>query len=260
MARQETRKRRTRADGERSYRTILDTAARLATTEGLEGLSIGRLAGEIGMSKSGLYAHFDSKQQLQLATVGAAEDVFTAEVVTPALEVPEGLGRLKLLCAGYLSYVKRGVFPGGCFSPPPRPSGTPAKGRSATACAPCSPAGPTSSRPTSAKPSGKATWRQTPTPDSSPSRSTPCSMRPMATTCSSATPPRSSEPEGPSTTDSQPHSAERTAEPRRSRRRAVRPPARSGAGHGVDGRRGARARRAQARPVKRPTRPRPDGR
>jgi AcrR family transcriptional regulator len=115
MASKGTRKRRTRADGERSYRTILDTAARLATTEGLEGLSIGRLAGEIGMSKSGLYAHFDSKQQLQLATVGAAEDVFTAEVVTPALEVPEGLGRLKLLCAGYLSYVKRGVFPGGCF-------------------------------------------------------------------------------------------------------------------------------------------------
>jgi AcrR family transcriptional regulator len=115
MASQETRKRRTRADGERSYRTILDTAARLATTEGLEGLSIGRLAGEIGMSKSGLYAHFDSKQQLQLATVGAAEDVFTAEVVTPALEVPEGFGRLQLLCAGFLSYVKRGVFPGGCF-------------------------------------------------------------------------------------------------------------------------------------------------
>ena len=115
MATHQTRKRRTRADGERSYRTILDTAARLATTEGLEGLSIGRLAGEIGMSKSGLYAHFDSKQQLQLATVSAAEDVFTAEVVTPALEVPEGLGRLKLLCAGFLSYVKRGVFPGGCF-------------------------------------------------------------------------------------------------------------------------------------------------
>jgi AcrR family transcriptional regulator len=109
------RKRRTRSDGERSYRTILDTAARLATLEGLEGLSIGRLAGEIGMSKSGLYAHFDSKQQLQLATVGAAEDVFTAEVVAPAVEVPEGLERLKLLCEGYLSYVKRGVFPGGCF-------------------------------------------------------------------------------------------------------------------------------------------------
>ena len=94
---------------------ILDAAARLATLEGLEGLSIGRLAGEIGMSKSGLYAHFDSKQQLQLATVGAAEDVFTAEVVAPAMEVPEGLQRLNTLCEGFLSYVKRGVFPGGCF-------------------------------------------------------------------------------------------------------------------------------------------------
>jgi AcrR family transcriptional regulator len=103
------------ADGERSYRMILDAAARLATLEGLEGLSIGRLAGEIGMSKSGLYAHFDSKQQLQLATVGAAEDVFTAEVVAPAMEVPEGLERLNTLCEGFLSYVKRGVFPGGCF-------------------------------------------------------------------------------------------------------------------------------------------------
>jgi AcrR family transcriptional regulator len=115
MATYPARKRRTRADGERSYRTILDTAAQLATTEGLEGLSIGRLAGEIGMSKSGLYAHFDSKQDLQLATVGAAEEVFTAEVVAPAMEVPEGLERLETLCERYLSYVKRGVFPGGCF-------------------------------------------------------------------------------------------------------------------------------------------------
>jgi AcrR family transcriptional regulator len=111
----QTRKRRTRADGERSYRTILDTAARLATTEGLDGLSIARLAGEIGMSKSGLYAHFDSKQDLQLATVGAAQDVFTAEVVAPATKDPEGLARLETLCERFLSYVKRGVFPGGCF-------------------------------------------------------------------------------------------------------------------------------------------------
>jgi AcrR family transcriptional regulator len=94
---------------------IVETAARLATTEGLEGLSIGRLAQEIGMSKSGLYAHFDSKQDLQLATVAAAEDIYIAEVVATALEVPEGLARLKLLCELYLSYVKRGVFPGGCF-------------------------------------------------------------------------------------------------------------------------------------------------
>ena len=115
MASYPARKRRTRADGERSYRMILDAAARLATLEGLEGLSIGRLAGEIGMSKSGLYAHFDSKQDLQLATVGAAEDVFSAEVVAPAMEKPEGRARLEALCEGYLSYVKRGVFPGGCF-------------------------------------------------------------------------------------------------------------------------------------------------
>ena len=109
------RKRRTRSDGERSYRTILDAAARLATIEGLEGLSIGRLADEIGMSKSGLYAHFYSKQDLQLATVGAAEDVFNAEVVAPAMAVAEGLERVGTLCEGYLSYVERGVFPGGCF-------------------------------------------------------------------------------------------------------------------------------------------------
>jgi AcrR family transcriptional regulator len=110
-----TRKRRTRADGERSYRRIVDAAARLATIEGLEGLSIGRLAGEIGMSKSGLYAHFDSKQDLQLAAVDAAEDIYTGEVVSPALEAPAGIERLQALCERYLSYVERGVFPGGCF-------------------------------------------------------------------------------------------------------------------------------------------------
>jgi AcrR family transcriptional regulator len=87
----------------------------LATLEGLEGLSIGRLAEEIGMSKSGLYAHFDSKQDLQLATIAAAEDLYTAEVIAPAMESREGLERLRALCEGYLSYVERGVFPGGCF-------------------------------------------------------------------------------------------------------------------------------------------------
>jgi AcrR family transcriptional regulator len=110
-----TRKRRTRADGERSYQLIVDTAARLATMEGLEGLSIGRLADEIGMSKSGLYAHFDSKQDLQLAAVDAAEAVYTTEVIAPAMQAPEGLKRLESLCEHYLSYVERGVFPGGCF-------------------------------------------------------------------------------------------------------------------------------------------------
>ena len=115
MATNPTRKRRTRSDGERSYHAILDAAARLATTEGLDGLSFNRLAAEIGMSKSGLFSHFDTKEELQLATVGAAEEVFTAEVVAPAMEVPEGLERTNALCEGYLSYVGRGVFPGGCF-------------------------------------------------------------------------------------------------------------------------------------------------
>jgi AcrR family transcriptional regulator len=115
MATSRTRMRRTRADGERSYQLIVDTAARLATIEGLEGLSIGRLAQEIGMSKSGLYAHFASKEDLQLAAIEAAEAVYGREVVTPAMEAPEGMQRLELMCEGYLSYVERGVFPGGCF-------------------------------------------------------------------------------------------------------------------------------------------------
>lgn len=104
-----------RSDGERSRAAILAAAARLATVEGLEGLSIGRLARETGMSKGGLYAHFESKQDLQLATVAAAEEVFDVEVVEPALEAAEGLPRLGLLCERYLSYVERKVFPGGCF-------------------------------------------------------------------------------------------------------------------------------------------------
>ena len=109
------RKRRTRSDGERSHRAILDAAARLATVEGLEGLSIGRVANEIGMSKSGLFSHFASKQDLQLATVATAEAIYAREVIEPAMQAQEGLERLEQLCERYLSYVGRGVFPGGCF-------------------------------------------------------------------------------------------------------------------------------------------------
>jgi AcrR family transcriptional regulator len=109
------RERRRRSDGERSRRTILDAAARLATVEGIEGLSIGGLAKAIGMSKSGLYAHFGSKEELQLETIAAAQEVFDAEVVSPALEAGHGLSRVEALCEGFLSHVERGVFPGGCF-------------------------------------------------------------------------------------------------------------------------------------------------
>ena len=115
MTTEPARKRRTRSDGERSYRAILDAAARLSTLEGLEGLSIGRVAGEIGMSKSGLFSHFASKHDLQLATIATAEAIYAAEVIEPAMQVPEGVQRLEQLCTRYLSYVKRGVFPGGSF-------------------------------------------------------------------------------------------------------------------------------------------------
>jgi len=107
--------RKRRSDGERSRRAILDAAAKLATIEGLEGLSIGRLADHIGMSKSGLYAHFGSKEELQLAAIETADAIFDAEVVTPAEQAATPLEQLQVLCESFLSHVERGVFPGGCF-------------------------------------------------------------------------------------------------------------------------------------------------
>src|SRR5580693_1639593 len=107
--------RRTRADGERTRRAILREAASLATVDGLEGLSIGNLAAALGMSKSGLYAHFGSKQELQLATVEEAGRIFAAEVVEPALTAPAGLGQLMAVCEAFLEHLQRRTFPGGCF-------------------------------------------------------------------------------------------------------------------------------------------------
>jgi AcrR family transcriptional regulator len=104
-----------RSAGERSRQTILEAAAELATVEGLEGLSIGKLAEEVGMSKSGLYAHFRSKQELQLATVATAGDIFRHEVVEPGEAAPPGTARILALCDAFLSHLERGVFPGGCF-------------------------------------------------------------------------------------------------------------------------------------------------
>jgi AcrR family transcriptional regulator len=109
------RPRQRRADGERTRRAILSAAASLATIDGLEGLSIGNLAAATGISKSGLYAHFGSKQELQLATVEEAERILHDEVVRPALAASPGLGQLAALCEAFLSYVERRVFPGGCF-------------------------------------------------------------------------------------------------------------------------------------------------
>ena len=112
----ETRaQRRPRADGERTRSAILRAAASLATVDGLEGLSIGNLAAAIGMSKSGLYAHFGSKQELQLATVQEAGRIFAEEVVQPALAAPAGLAQLAAVCEAFFEHLRRRTFPGGCF-------------------------------------------------------------------------------------------------------------------------------------------------
>src|SRR5580765_4783165 len=83
--------RKSRADGIESRRTILDAAARLATTHGLEGLSIGELARHIGMSKSGLYAHFKSKEELELATIDTAAEIFEDDVIRKTPESMRGI-------------------------------------------------------------------------------------------------------------------------------------------------------------------------
>src|SRR3954462_7653048 len=107
--------RRRRPDGERTRSAILRGAASLATVDGLDGLSIGNLATAIGISKSGLYAHFGSKEELQLATVAEAERILTQEVIEPALAARPGLPQLAAACEAFFSYVQRRVFPGGCF-------------------------------------------------------------------------------------------------------------------------------------------------
>jgi AcrR family transcriptional regulator len=101
--------------GARTRQAILATAADVASVDGLDGLTVGRLAGELSMSKSGLFAHFGSKQDLQLATIEEARQRYVREVIQPALSAATGLRRLHALCESFLSYIERGVFPGGCF-------------------------------------------------------------------------------------------------------------------------------------------------
>src|SRR5947208_15980626 len=107
------RERRRRSDGERSRGAILDEAARLATVEGIAGLSLSRLADAVGMSKSGLFAHFGSKEELQLETIEAANSVFTQLVTAPASRTATGIERLRQLLHAYLHYLEDETFPGG---------------------------------------------------------------------------------------------------------------------------------------------------
>ena len=107
--------RKRRSDGERSRNAILREAARLATVEGISGLSIGRLADAVGMSKSGLFAHFGSKEELQLATIETARAVFGEQVIEPAQDAPNGVERLRAYAEHYLLHISSGIYPGGCF-------------------------------------------------------------------------------------------------------------------------------------------------
>ncbi|TXL91406.1 TetR/AcrR family transcriptional regulator [Streptomyces sp. IB2014 016-6] len=103
------------ARGNQTRQLILKHTVRIASVEGLGGLSLGRLAGELRLSKSGVFALFGSKEELQLATVRAAAKVYIDHVVRPVLELPAGLDRIRRLCDGWLSYSENRVFPGGCF-------------------------------------------------------------------------------------------------------------------------------------------------
>lgn len=103
------------AHGEATRRRILEAAMDLASTEGLEALTIGRLATDLGMSKAGLFGHFGSKEALQLATLEAARAVFIEKVAAPAFAAPEGLPRLLALSAAWLAYAREGTFRGGCL-------------------------------------------------------------------------------------------------------------------------------------------------
>ncbi|MEU3960410.1 TetR/AcrR family transcriptional regulator [Streptomyces buecherae] len=101
--------------GNQTRRLVLERAVNIASVEGLEGLSLGRLAGELQLSKSGVFALFGSKEELQLATVRTAIKIYVEHVVRPARDLPPGIGQIWRLCANWLTYSEQRVFPGGCF-------------------------------------------------------------------------------------------------------------------------------------------------
>ncbi|MEU6852956.1 TetR/AcrR family transcriptional regulator [Actinacidiphila alni] len=99
----------------RTRQRIVDRGLALASVDGLEGLTIGRLAADLGMSKAGVLGHFGTKESLQLAVVDAAAELFSEEVPGRAPASAPGLPRLRALCEAWVSYLERGLLPGGCF-------------------------------------------------------------------------------------------------------------------------------------------------
>lgn len=103
------------ARGERTRTAVLDHALGLTTTEGLGGLSLAQLADALGMSKAGLFAHWRSKESLQLAVIEHAREQWTDEVIRPALHTPRGVRRLWAVHDRRLAFYEGGRLPGGCF-------------------------------------------------------------------------------------------------------------------------------------------------
>ncbi|MEU6881775.1 TetR/AcrR family transcriptional regulator [Streptomyces sp. NPDC046712] len=101
--------------GNQTRRLVLGRTMDIASVEGLEGLSLGRIATELNLSKSGVFALFGSKEELQLATIRAAVAVFSGRVVAPLADLPPGPGRVWALCRNWLAYSSERVFTGGCF-------------------------------------------------------------------------------------------------------------------------------------------------
>jgi AcrR family transcriptional regulator len=107
--------RRSNAQAAQTRAAIIDRAVQTASIEGLEGVTIGRLADDLGMSKAGVIGHFGNKSDLQRAAFRQAQKIFTAEVWEPAKDKPKGLPRLSAICDAWIEHVTHSPFPGGCF-------------------------------------------------------------------------------------------------------------------------------------------------
>jgi AcrR family transcriptional regulator len=100
--------------GERTRAAILDEALRLVSKAGLDGLTIGALADATGLSKSGLFAHFGSREELLLAVLDHGQKEFAEVVLKPALEKPRGVPRLRAMFVNWLDWTESAELPGGC--------------------------------------------------------------------------------------------------------------------------------------------------
>jgi AcrR family transcriptional regulator len=107
--------RRSVAEARDTRSAILRHAVDIESVDGLDGVTIGRLAGELDMSKAGVIGHFGSKEELQLAALDLASDIFRQQVWDPVEHLPEGLPRLLAICESWTGYAGSSPFPGGCF-------------------------------------------------------------------------------------------------------------------------------------------------